>query len=161
MCKFQSFQSRMGFTPGSFVLASDVARPNLASKPPASHFSIHSAIGMRYEFEDLLHDYKVDLFLAGHYHAYHRTCDGLYRSKCSNGGPTHITIGSAGAHLDDEPLYDNKWTAQNIQHEYGYGRITVMNATALRFEFVKLDDEDGDSNSTPSVRDQVWITRRR
>ena len=30
-------------------------------------------IAMRYEFEDLLHDYKVDIVFSGHFHTYHRT----------------------------------------------------------------------------------------
>lgn len=114
---------------------------------------------MRLEFEDLLFDYKVDVFLAGHYHAFHRTCDGLYRSQCNNGGPIHITVGTAGAKLDEEPLYDNQWTAKNIQHVYGYGRVTVMNASALLFEFVqagRVNDTDAGA-----VRDQFWVTRHR
>jgi hypothetical protein len=116
-------------------------------------------IGMRYEMEDLLHSYKVDLVLAGHYHAYHRTCDGLYRSRCNNGGPMHITVGSAGAHLDDTFVYANGWTKKVIMGEYGYGRITIRDATALHFEFVKA----GDANDTTAgqVHDDVWIIRRR
>lgn len=30
-------------------------------------------VAMRFEIEDLLYDYAVDVVLAGHYHAYHRT----------------------------------------------------------------------------------------
>jgi hypothetical protein len=114
-------------------------------------------IAMRYEMEDLLRDYQVDLFLSGHYHAYHRSCAGLYRSKCHNGGPTHITVGSGGARLDDTQLFRNTWSAKFIKQEYGYGRITVMNATALHFEFVKA----GDQNDTTAgdVHDNVWIQR--
>jgi acid phosphatase type 7 len=116
-------------------------------------------IGMRREMEDLLRAYQVDLVLAGHYHAYHRTCDGLYKSRCNNGGPMHITVGSAGAHLDDSYIYANGWTKKVILGEYGYGRITVHNASALRFEFVKA----GDVNDTTSgeVHDDVWIVRHR
>jgi len=114
---------------------------------------------MRYEFEDLVRDFNVDVFFAGHYHAYHRTCDGLYRGRCNNGGPTHITIGSAGAHLDDEPLYEATWTSVNIQQEYGYGRVTVMNASALLFEFVKAGELN--ESDAGAVRDRVWITRHR
>jgi hypothetical protein len=114
-------------------------------------------IAMRYEMEDLLRDYKVDLFLSGHYHAYHRSCAGLFRSKCHNGGPTHITVGSAGAMLDDNPLFRNTWSAKFIKQEYGYGRITVMNSTALHFEFVKAGDQN--DTSAGDVHDDVWIRR--
>lgn len=116
-------------------------------------------IAMRMEFEDLLHDFKVDLFLSGHYHSYFRTCDGLYRSRCYNGGPTHITVGSAGAELSTVGLYWNRWTAKSIRGVYGYGRISVANATALHFEFVKA----GDANDTRAgdTLDDAWIVRDR
>lgn len=116
-------------------------------------------IGMRFEAEDLLRDYEVDLVLAGHYHAYHRTCDGLYRSKCNNGGPIHITVGSAGAKLDTANLYRNSWSAKLISGEYGYGRITVANASALLFEFVKAGHEN--ETGAGDVHDAVWIQRQR
>lgn len=116
-------------------------------------------IGMRLEFEDLLRDYNVDMVVAGHYHAYHRTCDGLYRDVCNNGGPTQLTIGSAGARLDETWLYPNSWTAKFIQQEYGYGRITIMNATALHFEFVKVGDSDDATSG--EVHDDFWIHRDR
>ncbi|KAL7580854.1 hypothetical protein ACA910_001127 [Epithemia clementina (nom. ined.)] len=129
-------------------------------------------IGMRYEIEDLLFDYQVDLILSGHYHAYLRTCDGLFRNKChdtkdgsSYGGPTHITVGTAGAWLDDAALYDTEWTVLCLEHVYGYGRITVANSTALLFEFVKVASEDssdsGHGDDAGAVLDYVWLKRNR
>ena len=81
-------------------------------------------IGMRYEIENLLFDYQVDLVVSGHYHAYLRTCDGLFRSHCHDttheyGGPTHITVGTAGGRLDDVDLYETEWTVASIEHTYG------------------------------------------
>jgi len=121
----------------------------------------NNAVGIarRMEIEDLLFDNKVDVVLAGHYHAYHRSCDGLYRSRCRRGGPMHITVGSAGAHLDETGLYWNGWTEKFIQQEYGYGRITVKNATALHFEFVKAGSEN--DTTAGEVHDDVWIFRDR
>jgi hypothetical protein len=116
--------------------------------------------GMRYQIEDLLREYNVDVFLAGHYHMYQRTCDGLYRSKCNNGGPLHITVGSAGASLDyGTSTYPQKWTAQSIYGEYGYGRITVANASTLHWEFVKAGSEN--DTTAGEIHDDVWIIRRR
>ncbi|GKY98793.1 hypothetical protein MPSEU_000835500 [Mayamaea pseudoterrestris] len=116
-------------------------------------------IAMRYEIEDLLYTYKVDLVLAGHYHSYFRSCNGLYRDECNKGGPTYLTIGSAGARLDEAWFYPNAWTAKSIQKQYGYGRITIMNATAVHFEFVKV----GDYNDATSgqIGDDFWLHRNR
>ena len=74
-------------------------RPMYHSKPYWADNAV--GIAMRAEFEGLLRKHRVDIFFAGHYHSYLRTCDGMYASKCHNGGPIHITVGTAGASLDD------------------------------------------------------------
>ena len=122
--------------------------------------NIAVSLGMRYEIEDLLYDHHVDLVLSGHYHAYLRSCDGLYQSRCHVGGPTHITVGSAGAHLDENAtLYSQEWTVTFIPMEYGYGRITVVNASAMHWEFLRA----GSENDTKAgiVLDHTWIIRER
>jgi acid phosphatase type 7 len=130
-------------------------------EPESQWDNIAVSLGMQFEFEDLLFDHQVDLVLTGHYHAYFRSCDGLYRSTCHHqGAPTHITVGSAGAHLDENvTLYKQEWTAKFIAQEYGYGRITVVNATAMHWEFVRAGaDNDTDAGA---VLDEVWILRER
>ena len=107
-------------------------------------------IHMRKNFEGLLKRFNVDLYLAGHYHAYFRSCAGLYKGKCNNNGLTHITIGTAGAALDSGPLLRKPWS-EFYSSEWGYGRITIENSTALFFEFVS--DKDG------STKDSVWLLK--
>lgn len=117
---------------------------------------------MRGEVEDLLYLYSVDLVLAGHYHEYHRTCDRLYKGVCNTGnGPIHITIGAAGAPLDSyyAATYDNEWTDLYLRGVYGYGRLTVANATAMHIEFIR-HGEKGDPLAG-EVLDDVWIHRDR
>ena len=116
-------------------------------------------IGMRIEIERLLYDYQVDVVFAGHYHSYFRTCDGLFRSKCDNGGPTHLTIGTAGASLEVAPFYKSYWTRKHIVRQYGYGRVTVMNSTAMKFEFVKAGPKE--DPEAGKILDRVWIKRDR
>jgi hypothetical protein len=45
----------------------------------------------------------------------------------------HITIGSAGASLDSIGLYGKSWS-QFFDDDWGIGRITVANRTALHWE---------------------------
>jgi hypothetical protein len=71
----------------------------------------------------------------------------------------HICVGSAGAHLDAAMLYPNKWTETFIQQEWGYGRLTVANETAMLYEFIKAGTEDDPDSG--KVRDEVWLIRDR
>ncbi|GAX22395.1 hypothetical protein FisN_14Hh008 [Fistulifera solaris] len=114
-------------------------------------------VALRFEVEDLFYDYRVDVVLSGHYHSYFRTCDGLYASRCGHdGAPMHITIGSSGAKLDTVDLYDAPWTATYLKSVFGYGRMTVANASALYFEYVQTVNE-----TYTHVLDDVWIVRDR
>jgi hypothetical protein len=110
-------------------------------------------IAMRREFEDMLIKYNVDLFLSGHFHSYLRTCNGLYKSKCNNGGLTHITVGTAGAGLDDGYLFPSGWTDRFLK-EWGYGKITVYNNTNLYWNFISSHGQ-----TQGKILDEVWITK--
>ena len=89
------------------------------------------------------------------------SCDGLYQGRCDSGGPMHLTIGTAGAHLDEADMetFVNPWTAKVLLSTYGYGRVTVQNATALHFEFVQAVASA--DNETAKVLDDIWILRDR
>ena len=100
-------------------------------------------------FEDLLYDYKVDLALWAHYHSYERTCK-VYRNKCREDGITHVVIGTAGRFLDLELFMHKDWSVTRLK-EYGYGRITVFNHTAMQFQFVKNKDK--------SIQDDFYLIK--
>jgi hypothetical protein len=108
-------------------------------------------IAMREEIELLLMEYSVDLVLSGHYHSYLRTCNGLFQGVCNNGGPTYITVGTAGAELSHASLYEQNWTEASFV-EWGYGKVTVFNSSTLLFEFM-ADDKKG------TVKDYVWLSK--
>ena len=110
-------------------------------------------LGMRNEIEEVLYMNKVDLVLSGHYHGYLRSCDGVYREKCSSGGPMHITLGTGGGPLDcHKSLIPNHYTDKFDGCNFGVGRMSVYNASALHFEFVTLGEV---------VLDDVWLVRQR
>jgi hypothetical protein len=72
----------------------------------------------------------------------------------------HITIGTAGAHLNEAMSLDRQptWTDQIIFQTYGYGRVTAMNRTVIHFEFIKAGNEQYDV-AAGTVLDDVYITR--
>ena len=80
------------------------------------------AQNMQRLFEDLLHENEVDLFLAGHYHSYERTCS-VYKKECvAEGGTTHIITGAAGYALDQTgqiPGEDLSWSEYLDTYNYG------------------------------------------
>ena len=107
--------------------------------------------------EPLMHEFSVDLFLSGHYHSYFRSCKGLYKEMCNNGGPQYITIGTGGGtlffdneNLDSIDFIQNNWS-EFFTKKFGYGRITVANATSLHWEFV--------SDNGNRILDHVWLTK--
>ncbi len=51
-----------------------------------------TGVGQQAEFEDLLMQYRVDAYIAGHYHAYERTCV-LFNNTCTPDGVLHLTVG--------------------------------------------------------------------
>ena len=103
---------------------------------------------MRRLFEDLLYKYKVDLAFWAHYHSYERTCK-LYKNKCIDDGIRHILVGSAGFNRDS-PILLKDWSLYRIA-DYGYGRVTVANATHLFYEYV--------NNRHNKVLDSVWLEK--
>lgn len=56
------------------------------------------------------------------------------------------------------PMADRPWTANAIFQIFGYGRVTIQNATALHFEFIRAGYEPNDPQAG-TVLDDVWIYR--
>jgi len=122
-------------------------RPMYNSEQYASDFKVSE--NMKKMYEDVLHKYKVDIAWWGHYHSYERTCP-VYQEECTawGNGTTHITIGSAGASLDDVALYGKPWSLY-FDDDWGIGLITVANKTALHWEYIRNKDQ--------KVVDERWI----
>jgi hypothetical protein len=111
------------------------------------------AVAMEYEIEDLLYEHSVDIVLSAHFHSYLRTCDGLFRGKCDNGGPIHITVGTGGAPLDGGTNHAHSpWIEKYDATHWGVGKASVLDRSSLRWEFVVLGGE---------VKDDFLITRNR
>ena len=98
-------------------------------------------------FEDLLYKYKVDIALWAHYHLYERTCK-VYKSECVDDGIMHIVVGSGGYLKSPNLYFEKKWSLYH-RTEYGYGRVTVANKSAIHWEWVQ--------NTYNKVMDSLWL----
>eukprot|EP00933_Yihiella_yeosuensis_P038842 TRINITY_DN32780_c0_g1_i1.p1 TRINITY_DN32780_c0_g1~~TRINITY_DN32780_c0_g1_i1.p1 ORF type:complete len:693 (+),score=73.04 TRINITY_DN32780_c0_g1_i1:46-2124(+) len=107
------------------------------------------------EFLDpILARYKVNLFLAGHYHMYERTCEVSNRTcHGAEPGPVHITVGSAGAWLDTANYMPKEWAVQHFQ-TFGFLNLQVNGAESLKLDFWGLPPKQkGTQNITLDVLD--------
>ena len=99
--------------------------------------------------EDLLHENQVDLAFWAHYHSYERTCR-VYKQKCTDDGTLNIVVGTAGRSKDPDIWFRKPWSIYR-KADYGYGRVSVINATTLHWEWVL--------NSSGKVLDETFITK--
>ena len=129
-------------------------RPMYNSEDYKSDYEV--SLHLRSAIEPLLDAYSVDVFLAGHYHSYERTCRVL-EEVCQEAvvsaqsplvphlqpGTVHITIGSAGASLDGAEWYDVNWHAFG-SYEFGYLRV-ISTRDTMKLEYVhNVDGSIGD-----------------
>ena len=124
-------------------------RPMYSSEKYPSDYRV--TLEMQAALEDVIFEYRVDVALWGHYHAYERTC-AVYKQKCDLQGTVHIVVGTAGCYLDSAGTYDVPWSV-HFEANYGYGRVRVANSSALLWEFVRNRDR--------TVADSVWIVKKR
>merc|ERR1712232_1403523 len=109
------------------------------------------AVGFQRQFEDLLVRYDVDLVLAGHYHSYLRS-KRIYKDRADEEhGIYHFTIGSAGAYCCHGGRFCKKDWLAFFDGDFGFGRITIKNSTAMHWERIRND---------ATVVDEAWITKK-
>lgn len=109
---------------------------------------------MQNSMEELLYQYKVDLFIAGHYHSYQRTC-ALFQGKCVDDGIVHITVGTAGF----APDYSGQFvqTPWSEKWWFGWGFLLIDTKTNLNEMSISLVDSQ---NLNATIIDQVVIQRK-
>lgn len=121
-------------------------RPMYSSEKYPSDYKV--TLGIQNALEDLFYEWRVDLAVWGHYHAYERTC-AVFKQKCNSEGTVHIVVGTAGYPLDDAGTYGFPWSL-HYEPNYGYLRVSVANTTALHLEYIR--------NTDNIVADQTWLS---
>lgn len=103
-------------------------------------------------YEDLFHQFGVDVAIWAHEHSYERlwpvynlkVMNGSYEEPYTNpGGITHVITGSAGCSEGHENFETNPpaWSAYR-NSDYGFTRMRALNKTHLYFEQVS-DEQNG------------------
>jgi len=130
-----------------------------------------------YGMEYLLNKYNVDLFLNGHEHNYERNYavfNSTLVTKGSSGAPggnasnpevlvnpkapIYIISGSAGDKERHEPFTRAQPPYSAFRsNTYGYGRMTIYNATTLLWEAIQTDNEYPETTGT--VIDAMLIVK--
>ncbi|TVY90126.1 Acid phosphatase [Lachnellula willkommii] len=151
-------------------LAKDLASVDRTKTPwiiAMSHRPMYSTQESSYQahlraaWESLMLEYNVDVYLSGHIHWYERlypmgnsTIDKTSivnnNTYYTNPGKsiTHIINGMAG-NVESHSVLDpgeaiSDITAVLDQSHYGFSKLTVLNATALTWSFIRGDGADGD-----------------
>lgn len=105
---------------------------------------------MRQYLEPLLHKYGVAVLFAGHVHAYERTV-AVYKNQQDSTGTVHLTVGTAGAKLNDKWMEQPySWSAASMSH-HGYGLLQIT-SSSLSFQLIRSKNDQ--------VADQVTLTRQ-
>ncbi|KAJ5166177.1 Acid phosphatase [Penicillium canariense] len=130
-----------------------------------SSYQLH----MRQAFEGLMLENGVDAYLSGHIHWYERlfplgtngTIDtasvinnNTYRTNAGK-SMTHIINGMAG-NIESHSEFSSGQGLTNItavlnKSEYGFSKMTVVNSTALKWEYIRGSDG--------SVGDSLWLLK--
>lgn len=107
---------------------------------------------VKHAFEPLLHEFGVDIWLCGHKHYYERTV-AAFKGKADPSGTVTIINGAAGNNEGVEKGNGvGGLTAAVSYTAEGFGELTQLNATALRWQYML--SEDG------SVVDELVLTPR-
>jgi len=157
-------------------LASDLASVNRSVTPwviVGGHRPIYSAsvnfsshdipmnqsLYIQQAFEPLFSKYEVDLFIAGHVHAYERqypvfnnTVTGT--SYVNPKSTVHIITGAAGNIEWHTNTYQSplpSWNAFLDDVDFGFGTITVFNDTHLLWQWVEADNG--------AVKDEFYLVK--
>lgn len=92
----------------------------------------------RQNLEKLWRRYRVDVAFYGHYHQYERTCP-VYEEKCVRDGTVHVVVGGGGSNLSNFTVDVPSWSVYR-EMEFGFGKLTAMDDTLLKFEYRRSND---------------------
>jgi hypothetical protein len=106
------------------------------------HYGEQQTVLMRDSMEDLFYDYRVNIALMGHVHAYERTHP-VYNNKTDDFATVYITVGDGGNLEGHAKKYYEQpdWSAFRNGTDYGFGTITLLNPNKLQWKWFRNQDK--------------------
>ena len=121
------------------------------------HINETQALEMQQAMEPLFVQFRVNLVINGHCHAYMRTHPVAF-DKLDDSGPIYIIVGAGGNREGHTSGYQHDvpedWVAKRDHEEFGYGHLHFCNGTHAKWSWVR------DGTTTKGVRDHAWIVNR-
>ena len=121
------------------------------------HIDEIEAVNMRTAMEPLFLQYKVNLVISGHDHAYMRTKH-MFQGKVDPEGlaPIYLSLGMGGNREQHSAgyrqLFPEEWVEKRSLADYGYGLLRIPNATHARFHWIR------DYTTHYGIHDDAWIS---
>eukprot|EP00939_MAST-03C_sp_MAST-3C-sp1_P004575 g4575.t1 len=117
-----------------------------------------------YGFERLFFEQGVDLFVNGHEHNYERNwptyLNKTHQSNKNPPAPIFIVTGAAGCKELHEPFVQKQPPRSAFRsNTFGYSRMTIHNATHLRWQQVMTDPVYFGPDQYGKVIDDTWIVQ--
>ena len=110
---------------------------------------------VRNAFEKLFLKYKVDIYFAGHIHAYERNYKIINGNKDDN-GIYHIISGAPGCEekADTDNYLIHKYTEYYNYNDYGWGELSINSKNNLTWNF--YTSKNGNLDDTFTFLKNVW-----
>jgi hypothetical protein len=131
-------------------LAAPPRRPPLRSNSNTQHTNDGSK--MQAAYESLFQQYGVSVVVAGHVHAYERSCP-VFKGKCVADGEAarYFTSGDGGASLYTKWIAQPEWSEVRLA-QWGHGEITLHNATWATWNWVRNADNEPDAYDSVDIK---------
>lgn len=119
------------------------------------HVNEIPALRMKAAMEPMFRQFGVNLIINGHDHAYMRTHP-VYQGQIDPLAPVYLTLGAGGNREGHSKGYRNDkhqepWVARRTLQDFGFGKLTLVNATHARFRWVR------DKTTDQFFEDIVWL----
>ena len=108
----------------------------------ADHHDEDATLLAKRSFEAIFRRHKVDCVFSGHVHSYERFNE-VFDGQLDGEGPVYINVGAVGIDSENEWKYLSSLSAHHDSHHFGYGTVSLINASHALFQWWANKKEGG------------------